>query len=90
MNREQRRRLKQNDLLRHPVMKQTTIQSAINHQKMREVMDEGIMLGFHSARSMIYQTALMVKGIGDKRAKELSELFDKRLMELAKIKDDAE
>jgi Mg-chelatase subunit ChlD len=85
MNRETRRRLQQTN--KKPVISDFNINKAVEHHKIKEALDEGIMLGFHAARLMIYNTAKQVKGIGENRAKELSKLFDEKLNELAKTKD---
>lgn len=92
MNRETRRRLAQSKINKAPVNSGANINKAIEHHRIKEALDEGIMLGFHTARLMIYNTALKVKGVGKKRAEELSRLFDEKINELAKIKtkEDAE
>lgn len=57
-------------------------------KKMKLVIDDSIILGFHTARTMIYNCALEVKGIGKKRAEELKKLFDNKLIEISKMKEE--
>lgn len=90
MNRETRRRLEQSKTNRAPVNSGATINKALEHHRIKEALDEGIMLGFHTARIMIYNTALKVKGVGEKRAKEIAKLFDDKINELANTKVDDE
>lgn len=87
VNRETRRRLKQSQTNKTPVNSGVNINKALEHHRIKEALDEGIMLGFHTARLMIYNTAKKVKGVGDKRAKEISRLFDEKIEELSKIKE---
>lgn len=85
MNREMRRRLQQNKVL---TSKQNFIepnqQKIIEHNRIKQAIDEGIMLGFQACRLMILEVAKNVKGIGDKRANELYKSFDERFEQLRK------
>lgn len=87
MNRETRRRLKQNEVLR----KQSTFFSVdaskiTEHQRMQEAMDEGITLGWMTAARMIRNVAKKIKGIGDKRAAEIELEYNK---EFQRIRNEA-
>lgn len=78
MNRETRRRLKQNEVLR----KQSTSFSVdasklTQHKRLQEAMDEGITLGWMTAARMIRNVAKRIKGVGEKRATEIELEFKK-------------
>ena len=92
MNRETRRRLKQNN-----VVKQSTGNGQLSiaeHNRMRLALDEGITLGFNTAANMVEQVAMSVAGVGEKRARMIREAFNENLnrcLTKQKIaKDDAE
>ena len=74
MNRETRRRLKQNN-----VLKQSTGNGQLSiaeHNRMRLALDEGITLGFNTAAHMVEQVAMSVAGVGEKRARMIREAFN--------------
>lgn len=80
MNRETRRRLKQNNV---SSIKQTIIpsdlQKAIDHQRISKAFDDGIKVGWHAASMMIEKVAQEVKGIGKVKASEIRRLFENTL-----------
>lgn len=78
MNRETRRRLKQNEVVKRSFIP-TDNQKLMERQKIGQAIDEGILLGFSAASHMIEKVALGVAGIGEKRAKMLREAFEAEL-----------
>jgi hypothetical protein len=86
MNRETRRRLKQNEVVKRSFIP-TDASKLLERQKIGRAIDEGILLGFSAASHMIEKVAKGVAGIGDKRAKMLREAFEAELKSIqAEIK----
>lgn len=83
MNRETRRRLKQNEVLKRPV-NTIDVQKAIEHKRIQKALDEGIILGFSAASHMLEEVACKIKGIGETRAKLLRSAFENKLIALQK------
>lgn len=83
MNRETRRRLKQNEVLKRPV-NTSDVQKAIEHKRLQKALDEGIILGFSAASHMLEEVATKVRGIGENRAKLLRDAFESKLIALQK------
>ena len=83
MNRETRRRLKSNEVVRqHSNVIQASAQTAIINKRIGDAFDDGIRTGWKCASVMIYKVAMQVNGIGEKRAAELVKLFDLKLSEI--------
>jgi hypothetical protein len=78
MNRETRRRLKQNEVVKRSFIP-TDASKLLERQKIGQAIDEGILLGFSAASHMIEKVAKGVSGIGEKRAKMLREAFEAEL-----------
>ena len=83
MNRETRRRLKQNEIAKRPVVN-TGASSFMQHERIAKAIDEGIILGFSAASHLFEKVAKDIKGIGDKRAKEIREAFETELKRIQK------
>lgn len=83
MNRETRRRLKQNEIAKRPVVN-TGASSLMLHERIAKAIDEGIILGFSAASHLFEKVAKDIKGIGDKRAKKIRESFEMELKRIQK------
>lgn len=83
MNRETRRRLKQNEVLKRPV-NTSDVQKAIEHKRLQKALDEGIILGFSAASHLFEKVAKTIGGIGEKRSAAIREAFEIELRRMQK------
>lgn len=81
MNREMRRRLKQNDLQQRQITPFSHDKLA-EHIKLRKALDEGIRLGFLTAINLFESTAKTVSGIGDTRVAKIRQAFEAKLKQI--------
>ena len=84
MNREMRRRLKQNEVVKRSFLP-ADASKLVEHQKIGRALDEGILIGFSAASNMFEKVARTVSGIGDKRASMIREAFE---IELKRLQDE--
>lgn len=83
MNRETRRRLQQNQIIKQKQNVPTVdYKQALHHEQLRKVYDDGIMLGFETATYLFTKIAKNIKGIGEKRTKQIRIEFDRELERL--------
>jgi len=78
MNRETRRRLKQNEVVKRSVI-MPDASKLREHERIRKALDEGIMVGFSAASALFEKVAMSVSGIGQARAKKIREAFEEEI-----------
>ena len=83
MNRETRRRLKQNEVVNRSVITPDAAKVA-EHQRMAKALDEGIILGFSAASHLFEKVARSISGIGEKRVLQIREAFEIELKRMQK------
>ncbi len=54
----------------------------IQHNKVKQAMDEGILIGFYCAINMLNSICDEVSGIGDKRKEQLILKYKERMVQL--------
>lgn len=54
----------------------------ITHNKVKQAMDEGIIMGFYCAVKMIGDVCDQVNGIGEKRKQEMIRLYNQKMLNL--------
>lgn len=54
----------------------------VMHNKTKQAMDNGILMGFYCAIQMIGDICDEVTGIGDKRKQELIRIYQRKMVEL--------
>ena len=57
-------------------------QKIVTHNKVKQAMDEGIVMGFYCAVNMIGSICDQVSGIGEKRKQELIRIYQQKMLEL--------
>ena len=78
MNRETRRRLKQNEVVKRSVITPDAAKVA-EYQRVAKALDEGIILGFSAASHLFEKVAKTISGIGEKRVAQIREAFETEL-----------
>ena len=57
-------------------------QKIVTHNKVKQAMDEGIVMGFYCAVKMIGDVCDQVNGIGEKRKQEMIRLYNQKMLNL--------
>lgn len=83
MNRETRRRLKQNEVVKRSFVAPDAAKVA-EHQRVAKALDEGIILGFSAASHLFEKVARSISGIGEKRVLQIREAFETELKRMQK------
>ena len=83
MNRETRRRLKQNAIQKQTVILPDQVKLA-EHYRIKKALDEGIILGFSAASHLFEKVAKTINGIGEKRSAAIREAFEIELRRMQK------
>jgi hypothetical protein len=83
MNRETRRRLKQNVIKNQSVIPPDQSKLA-EHYRIKRALDEGIMLGFSAASHLFEKVAKTIGGIGEKRSAAIRKAFEMELKRMQK------
>ena len=78
MNRETRRRLKQNEVVKRSFIAPDAAK-VTEYQKVAKALDEGIILGFSAASHLFEKVAKTISGIGEKRVIQIREAFEAEL-----------
>jgi len=83
MNRETRRRLKQNAIQKQAIIPPDQAKLA-EHYRIKKALDEGIILGFSAASHLFEKVAKTIGGIGEKRAAAIRQAFEIELRRMQK------
>ena len=86
MNREMRRSMKRKDIDKNQndVPYALDFKRAQQHQKLIKMRDEALRVGFQAALNMVFDNAIKVKGISEKRAEEIVSNIKHEFDEMAR------